>query len=132
MSQQPVEMIRDSVDALNRGDWDAALKEMTPDFEYDLSRTISPLQGVYHGPQQMRDVVEEFLSPWEAVRYELDEVIEAGEHVVTPFTTYFRGRDGIEVNGRAIWVWTFRDGACSRLCLYQERQEALEAVGLGR
>jgi hypothetical protein len=28
------------------------------------------------------------------------------------------------------WTWTIRDGNIKRLCMYQERQEALEAVGL--
>jgi ketosteroid isomerase-like protein len=45
-------------------------------------------------------------------------------------STVARGRDGIEVQARGIWVWTFRDGACVRITLYQEREEALEAAGL--
>jgi ketosteroid isomerase-like protein len=50
--------------------------------------------------------------------------------VVTPFTNHLRGRDGIEVQARAVFLWTIRDGAIARMCLYQERREALEAVGL--
>jgi ketosteroid isomerase-like protein len=49
---------------------------------------------------------------------------------VTPFTNYLRGRDGIEVQARAAFVWTIRDGAVAHLCFYQERHEALEAAGL--
>jgi ketosteroid isomerase-like protein len=77
-------------------------------------------------------VIEEFLAPWEDYRYEVHEVIEAGDHVVTPFTTHFRGRDGLEVEAHATWVWRIRDGAMKRVCLFQDRDEALEAVGLGR
>ena len=47
-----------------------------------------------------------------------------------PFTNLARGRDGIEVQARGIWVWTIRDGSIVRVCLYQERHEALEAAGL--
>ena len=47
-----------------------------------------------------------------------------------PFTNVARGRDGIEVQARGVWVWTIRDGACARVTLYQEREEALEAAGL--
>ena len=129
MSQERIEIVRAAVSALNRGDWDAALERMASDFEYDLTRTISPLRGV-HRRDRMREVMEEFLGPWESVRYEADDPIAAGDHVVLPFTTHFRGRDGIEVEGRATWVWTFRDRAVIRLSLYQDRDEALEAAGL--
>ena len=47
-----------------------------------------------------------------------------------PFTNVARGRDGIEVQARGIWVWTIRDGSIVRACLFQDRQEALEAAGL--
>ena len=47
-----------------------------------------------------------------------------------PFTNVARGRDGIEVQARGIWVWTIRDGSIVRACLFQDRQEALEAAGV--
>jgi hypothetical protein len=39
------------------------------------------------------------------------------------------GRDGIEVRAQTTWAYTFRDGTVERITIYQERQEALEAVG---
>ena len=106
------EIVREAVEALNAGEWERALAHLSADFEYDLTRTISPLRGVY-SREQMRGVVEEFLGPWESATYEPDEVIEAGERIVMPFTTRFRGRDGIEVASRATWVWSF-DGESRR------------------
>jgi ketosteroid isomerase-like protein len=42
-----------------------------------------------------------------------------------------RGRgSGIEMDNRIAWVWTFRDDKAVRLDVYEEREEALEAVGL--
>ena len=123
------EIIRDAVAALNAGDWDRALAHTAADFEYDLTRTISPLRGVYPR-ERMRGVVEEFLGPWESISYEPEELIEAGEHMVVPFTTRFRGRDGIEVTASATWVWTFRGDEVSRLALYQETGEALAEAGV--
>jgi len=79
---------------------------------------------------EMSGIMDEFAEPWESLRYEADEFIQAGEHVVTPFTIYLRGRDGIEVEARAAWVWTIRDGAITHVCFYQDRGEALEAAGL--
>jgi len=49
---------------------------------------------------------------------------------MTPVTNLLRGRDGIEVQARGAWVWTFRDGSVARVTFYPERQDALEAAGL--
>jgi hypothetical protein len=49
--------------------------------------------------------------------------------VVVPFTAHIVGREGIEVEARTTWTWTIRDGVVERVCLYQEREEALEAAG---
>jgi ketosteroid isomerase-like protein len=67
---------------------------------------------------------------WDSLRLQVDEFIEAGDHVVMPNTLHARGRDGVEVQAHGAWVWTIRDGSITHLCFYQERQEALQAVGL--
>ncbi len=67
---------------------------------------------------------------FESVRNEAEEFFEAGDHVITPVIGHFRGRDGIEVTARFTYLWTFRDGACVRITLYQERHEALDAAGV--
>ena len=129
MSQENVEIVRAGLDAWNRGDWDTALKDAAPDLEYDLSRALGPFRGVYrrdHVPRAWADLTEGLTS----ARIEPHEFIEAGEHVVVPWTFHAMGRDGIEVKARVTWTFTIRDGAIDRICMYQERQEALEAVGL--
>ena len=130
MSQENAEVIRAAVDALNRRDVDAALKDFAPDAEYDVSRALGPFHGIYRGLDEIRRVIEEFAEPWESQRWEVKEFIEASEQVVTPCTNYLRGRDGIEVQARVAFLWTIRDGRVTRLCFYQERQEAREAAGL--
>ncbi len=129
MSRENVEIVRAVIEAVNRRDLDAAFDHMTRDFEYDNSRSIGPNRGVYN-LARTRQFLDEFVGVWEAVRYEADEFIEAGEHLVIPFTTSVRGRDGIEAQAHPTFVCTMRDRAISRLCMYQERHEALEAVGL--
>ena len=84
----------------------------------------------FYGLDQLRGFLVEFAESWESVRIEPHEFIEAGDLVVVPWTTHARGRDGIEVVSRPTFVWTIRDGAIERLSMYQERQEALEALGL--
>ena len=122
-------MIRAALEALNRGDIDAALNDAAPDFQWDFSRAVGPTRGVFR-LDQIRKFWDEFAEAWESVRTEAAEFIEAGDHVVTPITTHVRGRAGIEVQARVAWVWTFRNGSVARITFYQERQEALEAAAI--
>jgi ketosteroid isomerase-like protein len=129
MSEENVEIVRTALAALNRGDLDAAFKDAAPDAEVDLTRAVGLDSGVYD-LDEFRRLSEEFAKSWDSVRWEADEYLDAGEHVVTPFTNHLLGRDGIDLQARGTWLWTIRDGVVVRLCLYQERQEALEAAGL--
>ena len=129
MSQENVELARAAIDALDRGDIDAALKDAAPDFAFDFSRSVGMEAGVYK-LDQMRTFFGQWAEMWESSRFEAEEFIEAGDLVMTPVTNLLRGRDGIEGQTRGAWVWTFRDGSVARITLYQERQDALEAAGL--
>jgi ketosteroid isomerase-like protein len=129
MSHENVEIVKAAFEAWQRQDWDAVFQDAVPSYEVDLSRSFGPWRGVY-GVDQVRRFIDEFTDSWESMRFEAHEFIEAGDLVVMPGTTHLRGRDGIEVSATGTWVWTIRDGAIERLILYQERQEALEAVGL--
>jgi ketosteroid isomerase-like protein len=129
MSQENVEIVRAVIDAFNRGDFEAAFKDVAPSAEVDLSRAVGPVHGVFSFDQWRRQL-EDFSGDWESLRIEPHGFVEAGEHVVVPWTLHGRGREGIEVVTRVTWVWTIRDHAIERVCMYQERQEALEAAGL--
>ena len=129
MSQENVEIVKADIDAYNREDWDALFKDAAPGFELDFSRAVGPWRGVF-GLDQIRRVVEEFRETWESARLEPHEFIEAGDLVVVPLTQHVKGRGGIEVVVRATFVWTIRNGAIERVTMYQERQDALEDVGL--
>jgi ketosteroid isomerase-like protein len=125
-----MEIARAVINALDRGDIDAALKDAAPDFVFDFSRSVGLEAGVYK-LDQMRTFFGRWVGEmWESSRFEADEFIEAGDLVMTPVTNLLRGRDGIEVQARGAWVWTFRDGSVARITFYRERQDALEAAGL--
>ena len=129
MSQENVEIVKAAIDAANREDWDAVFQDVAPGFELDMSRAVGPGRGIY-GLDDARRSWKEFGASWESVRVEPHEFIEAGDLVVVPWTVHVRGREGIEVASRPTFVWTIRDGAIERVSLYQDRQDALEAVGL--
>ena len=129
MSQENVKIVRAAIDAANRDDWDAFYKDMAPGVELDMSRAVGPVSGVL-SLDQLRRAQEDLAGYWESLRIEPNEFIEAGDLVVVPHTVHVRGRDGIEVVSRPTFVWTIRDGAIERISLYQERQDALEDLGL--
>ena len=124
-----MEIVKASYDAYNREDWDAFYKNMAPGFELDFSRAVGPWRGVF-GLDQARRALGEFQENWESARLETHEFIEAGDLVVVPTTQHLKGRDGIEVAASATLVWTIRNGAIERVTMYQERQDALEDLGL--
>jgi ketosteroid isomerase-like protein len=124
--------VQGAFDALNRRDVAAFFENADPDVVQDWSRAVGPQQGIYRG----QDEVERFLhSWWEAFDESvivIDELIDAGEQVVMVFHGHQRGRaSGIEVEGPgAVLVWSLRDGKIVSATLYQDRDDALEAVGL--
>jgi ketosteroid isomerase-like protein len=101
----------------------------SPGFELDFSRAVGPWRGVF-GPDQARRVTEEIRETWESARLEPHEFIEAGDLVVVPGTMHGKGRGGIEVVSRITFVWTIRNGAIERVSMYQDKEEALEDLGL--
>ena len=133
MSQENVEMIRAAMEAWNRGDWDEALKDAAPDFVLDNSSSAGEWRGVHKGAEQAKRMWEAFLDPWQGVRVEVSELIEADEGVVvTRQKANFVGRDGIELPGptRLGWLWTIRDGKLASVATYNDLDDALEAAGL--
>jgi ketosteroid isomerase-like protein len=130
MSQENVEKVRAFVNAWNRGAWDEALKDTTPDIEFDASSNLGEWRGIHKGRGEVLRHWRRFVEHWESVRIEIHELIEAEEHVVTRQTATFLGREGIEVAVRTGWCWTFRDGRLARVLASTELDEALEAAGL--
>jgi ketosteroid isomerase-like protein len=129
VSQEHVEVVKAAINAANRQDWDATIRDTACGFEIDLSRAVGPWRGVFT-LDQLRQFVGDFAESWESVSVEPHQFIESGDLVVVPWTLHAKGRAGIEVLSRATFVWTVRDGAIVRVSMYQERREALKAVGL--
>ena len=129
MTEQNVQIVEAALAALNRGDLDSAFRWAARDCEIDMTRAVGVDRGVFT-VDEFRALSDEFSASWQSARWEADEVIDAGEHVVVSFTNRLLGRDGIEVDARGVWAWTIQDGATTRLCLYQSRDEALEDLGI--
>jgi ketosteroid isomerase-like protein len=132
MSEENVEVVRRNTAAYNRGDIDGLMEDWAADAVIDWSNSNGLEAGVYQGRGQIRAFARRFREVFDDLRVEwVDGPVEVKEGVVVAENvTYFRGRDGIEVQARSAWLVTFQDGKQTSLTLYQTKQDALEAAGL--
>src|SRR3954447_17203519 len=130
MSQENIEVVRRYIDTYNRGDHTTALSLFRSDAEVDWSRDRGPLKGLYRGHREIKTFREAFLSTFDEVQLEAHSFTEVGSEVVVPNTAHMCGRDGIEVIARSTFVYTVENGQITRLRMFQEEAEALEAAGL--
>ena len=132
MSQENVEIVRETIDSLNRRDLDRAVAVAHEDFEADWSNSIGPHGGVHRGREQARELFEAFLEAWDDFRWDVQEVIEVDEaRVIVVNRVRGRGRgSGVQVDATGAQLWTMRGGKVRGVKLYQSKAEALEAVGI--
>jgi ketosteroid isomerase-like protein len=127
---QDIETIRAAYEAVNRGDWDNAFRATHPDFEWKTADRV-PNAGTYHGPQEVRQFLEDQRKPFDEVRFEPEEFFERGERIVVFVLARFRPRgSSAMVETRIAHLWTMRDGKATRGEAFPTREEALQAVGL--
>ena len=130
MSQGNVEIVCRAIEAWNRRDVTTLSALWRSDGEIDWSHARGPLKGVYRGRGRREDFWDEFWSTFEASEVELGDFRQRGPYVVASNTAHMRGRDGVEVTARSTVVYTLENGLITRLRMFQERAEALEAAGL--
>jgi ketosteroid isomerase-like protein len=87
--------------------------------------------GVVWGHDAVREGFRSWLEAWEAIRYEADELLDAGDSVLAMTRVSARGRaSGVELMYETPQLWTFRDGKVIRMRVFSDRDEALAAAGL--
>ena len=122
-------MLRRALEAFARGD-KAAWDELC-----DPNVEVVPVGDWPEGEIRGREAAWDFFvateEPWEPGSYEMVEVIDGGDHVVTRLQRDMRGKSsGVEVQYDYWLVVTSRDGKALRLEWFELREEALEAAGL--
>ena len=131
MSQENVDLVRNAIEAWNRQDHDAAWKSVSPDAELDASgRVLNP--DIYTGVDGFIRFRRDIAEAWDRFELEIEDLLESGNLVVVVFIrSTGRGRaSGIDVDLRSAWLVTVFDHKITRIRLYRQREEALEAVGL--
>jgi ketosteroid isomerase-like protein len=130
MSQDNVDMVGRALDAYTRRDVDTLRALSHPDTVLDWSASRGWLADVYRGIDECLRFYADYFEAFDEIDIRPDRFIEAGDSVVVPNVAHQRGRDGIEVSARSTLVFTVRDRKLVRICLYQDTDQALKAVGL--
>ena len=130
MSQRNAELVRSALNAWNRQDDEAALQLFSPDAELDASgRILNP--DIYTGIDGLMRFRRDIAEAWDRFELEIEDLFDSGSLVVVFVRSLGKGRaSGIEVDFRSAWLVTVSDQKITRLRLYRERKEALEAAGL--
>jgi ketosteroid isomerase-like protein len=130
MSEENVKRLHRAFDAFTRRNKVAWLELCDPDLEWapvgDWPET-NPIRG--------REAVWDFIvaadEPWERGTYEVVEVIDGDDMVVSHLRRDLRGKSsGVEVEYDYWLVLVFRDGKAFRAEFFADRDTALEAAGL--
>jgi ketosteroid isomerase-like protein len=130
MSQENVEIVRQLFKHWERGDWGEGRELFDDSCEVVFSTSASPDAGAYSvGREALRAWID-FTEAFEEFATEVNQIVEAGEHVVALAWIRGRGRaSGADVDAKFGAVFTLRDGKVVR-CELTDRREALEAAGL--
>jgi ketosteroid isomerase-like protein len=130
MSQENVEIVQQSLEAFGRRDVQAMRGLHDPDVELDWSASVGIEAQVYRGFDAVLRFYTGYFEVFEELVFEQPRIIDAGESIVVSSVARSRGRGGIEAFARSALIFTIRAGKVSRICLYQETEQALKAVGL--
>ena len=132
MSEENVETVRRAVAAVNARDIDRYLACCTEDVE--LRTPLAPIGGVYEGPDDIRRFFADIEDTAPDFRLDLDRVEAIGEDRVLAFlrVTASGRTTGIPTPAPTTNLYDVVDGKIRRIRIFLDRQEALEAAGLGK
>ena len=134
MSRENVEVVREAF-ATAGGRDRAVVAVYDPAVVMDFSNSPFAdfmMSGQAHGVDEVQRAFRDWYEVFDNVEADVDELIDAGEHVISVFTYRGTGRtSGVEVEWKHMaGVWTFRESRIVRVAWLRTREQALEAVGL--
>jgi len=130
MSQESVEVVRNTIEAFNREGVEAALAYLDAELEW-----IAPPEWLeerlYKGHDGIRRLATFWDENFDEYRLDVEEAIDCGDHVVTLVTQRGRiKRSGDPIEQRVGFDWEVRHGKGVRVHVYFSWKDALEAVRL--
>ena len=131
MSQENVEIVRECYERF-AATGEVVADRATDDFVWDMSNFHGwPEQQVYEGVEGTGAFLRAWMEAWEDWELEVEALHDSGDKVVAIVHQHGRSKAaGMPVEMYFAQVWTLRDGKQSRMDMYSDRAEALEAAGL--
>src|SRR5215203_4441167 len=134
MSRENVELVGGLYDAFARGDAVTPFEVYSEDMVWDVSNARRGWLGsksVYRGHEGVRQFWRDGLSAFGAVDLKVEELIDGGDQVMAVIRERDVGRvSGVPVETMHFAVWTVAGSKVVQLQIFDDRQQALEAVGL--
>jgi len=129
MSEENLEIVRGMYEAFYRFDVDGTLAYYDPEVVIDASRVVDGELGRGH------EGVYRFIAGWVGTfdewREEIEEMRDLGTQVYVVARQFGRGRvSGVEVEQRYAVLHEIQGDKITRVTIYREPAEALEAAGL--
>jgi ketosteroid isomerase-like protein len=130
MSEENVEVLRRTTDALNRADIEAVVEEFDPHVIFEPLRAA--VQGTYRGHAGIREWLADTKDSFAAFRLDVADHRDLGDdRVLAIGILHVRGQgSGVETEVPTAAIATFRNGKILALKDYGDRRKALEAAGL--
>src|SRR4051794_15423187 len=132
MSQENVEIVKETNAALNGGDIDDALTHFAPDAEVRDLANGPDQPTLVRGTDQIREIWALWIEAFDELHADVEKFLEAGPSVICASHWIGRGKtSGMSIDGRQFDVYELHDGKIIRAILgCKSKGEALEAVGL--
>jgi ketosteroid isomerase-like protein len=133
MSQENVEIVRESFLATANGDPTGGQMLWDDSIEWDMSGVTGwPEKRVYRGREEVATFLQAWAASWEEWHFDVDEVRDAGgDNVFAAIHEWGIGTGtGASVDQRRYFALTLRAGRAVLVRMFSERSEALQAVGL--
>jgi ketosteroid isomerase-like protein len=128
VSQENVELVRRGVEhfvATGEPDW-PLLDADVEVYDHDILDA-----GDYRGLDGYARWMQDFSAPWSEFSISPEEYLDAGDHVIAVFrVTAIGAGSGVRVERQDAMVCEMRDMKLIRLDYFNNRAEALKAVGL--
>jgi ketosteroid isomerase-like protein len=129
MSEKALDIVRQSAERWNAGDFEAMFELYSDDLVVVTGEHWPEANLTMEGKDAFRESTREWLDVWQSVELETDHVEAFGDRVVAQGQWRSTGRaSGVEGTMPVHMVLTVRDGKIARLEWYPDHERALAAA----
>jgi ketosteroid isomerase-like protein len=131
MSGKPAEIIRDIYEAISSGNFDTATSYFAEDVVLVVHGDVSTEAGTFKGREEVGGWFGRWFGAWQGYQMKVEDLRELGDRVFVVQRHEGQGRtSGVPVAMRNASLFSLRGGKITRIEIYGDPGEALEAAGV--